>query len=95
MAKPSSRTGQAELASQDLQFAQEAAIGGLKEVTTGELAQGQAKDENVMQFGERTRFTGSMRFVYLHLALFGFWIVANLGWVPGVSPWTPRLSSWQ
>ena len=29
-----------------------------------------------------TRFTGSMRFVYLHLALFGFWIVANLGWVP-------------
>ena len=30
-----------------------------------------------------TRFTGSMRFVYLHLALFGFWIFANLGWVPG------------
>jgi uncharacterized membrane protein len=28
-----------------------------------------------------TRFTGSMLFVYLHLALFGFWIVANLGWV--------------
>jgi len=28
-----------------------------------------------------------MRFVYLHLALFGFWIVANLGSVPGVSPW--------
>jgi uncharacterized membrane protein len=26
-----------------------------------------------------TRFTGSMRFVYLHLAIFGFWIVANLG----------------
>jgi uncharacterized membrane protein len=25
-----------------------------------------------------TRFTGSMRFVYLHLAAFGFWIVANL-----------------
>ena len=31
-----------------------------------------------------TRFTGSMLFVYLHLAVFGFWIVANLGWVPGV-----------
>src|SRR3954470_8527946 len=29
-----------------------------------------------------TRFTGSMRFVYLHLAFFGFWIVANLGWLP-------------
>jgi uncharacterized membrane protein len=36
-----------------------------------------------------TRFTGSMRFVYLHLALFGFWFVANLGWVPGVSAWDP------
>jgi uncharacterized membrane protein len=26
-----------------------------------------------------TRFTGSMPFVYLHLAIFGFWVVANLG----------------
>jgi uncharacterized membrane protein len=34
-----------------------------------------------------TRFTGSMTFVALHLALFGFWIVANLGWVPGVPQW--------
>src|SRR6476469_4154393 len=36
-----------------------------------------------------TRFTGSMRFVYLHLAIFGFWIIANLGWVPGVPSWDP------
>jgi uncharacterized membrane protein len=36
-----------------------------------------------------TRFTGSMRFVYLHLAFFGFWLVANLGWVPGVAAWDP------
>jgi uncharacterized membrane protein len=36
-----------------------------------------------------TRFTGSMLFVYLHLVLFGFWIVANLGWVPGVPSWDP------
>ncbi|HEV2748324.1 MAG TPA: DUF1003 domain-containing protein [Allosphingosinicella sp.] len=28
-----------------------------------------------------------MRFVWLHLAVFGFWIVANLGWVPGVPQW--------
>jgi uncharacterized membrane protein len=34
-----------------------------------------------------TRFTGSMRFVYIHLAVFGFWVVANLGWVPGVPKW--------
>jgi uncharacterized membrane protein len=33
------------------------------------------------------RFTGSMPFVYLHLLVFGFWVVANLGWVPGVRPW--------
>ena len=29
-----------------------------------------------------TGFTGSMRFVYLHLAIFGTWIVVNLGWTP-------------
>jgi uncharacterized membrane protein len=34
-----------------------------------------------------TRFTGSMMFVYLHLAFFGFWIVANLGWIPGIPTW--------
>ncbi|EWY38538.1 membrane protein [Skermanella stibiiresistens SB22] len=36
-----------------------------------------------------TRFTGSMTFVYLHLATFGSWIVANLGWIPGVPQWDP------
>jgi uncharacterized membrane protein len=30
-----------------------------------------------------------MRFVYLHLAFFGLWIVANLGWLPGVPSWDP------
>ena len=34
-----------------------------------------------------TRFTGSILFVYIHLAIFGFWIIANLGWVPGVPKW--------
>jgi uncharacterized membrane protein len=34
-----------------------------------------------------TRFTGSMLFVYIHLALVGFWIIANLGWIPGVPRW--------
>lgn len=34
-----------------------------------------------------TRFSGSMTFVYLHLAFFGFWMLANLGWVPGVPIW--------
>ena len=34
-----------------------------------------------------TAFTGSMLFVLIHLVLFGGWIVANLGWVPGVPKW--------
>lgn len=36
-----------------------------------------------------TRFSGSMGFVYLHVAIYGFWIVANLGWAPGIVPWDP------
>ena len=36
-----------------------------------------------------TRFTGSMRFVYIHAVLFGGWIVWNLGWVPGARPFDP------
>ncbi|TDH58350.1 DUF1003 domain-containing protein [Dankookia rubra] len=36
-----------------------------------------------------TRFTGSMRFVYLHLALYGAWIAVNLGIVPGVPKFDP------
>jgi uncharacterized membrane protein len=39
--------------------------------------------------GAITGFTGSMAFVYLHLAFFGFWIVANLGLIPGVPQWDP------
>src|SRR5215208_4108487 len=34
-----------------------------------------------------TRFTGSMSFVYLHLLIFGLWIVANLHWIPGIPAW--------
>ena len=36
-----------------------------------------------------TRFTGSMRFVYIHALLFGGWILWNLGWVPGLVPFDP------
>jgi uncharacterized membrane protein len=36
-----------------------------------------------------TRFSGSMRFVYLHGLVYAAWIVANLGWIPGVEPWDP------
>ena len=36
-----------------------------------------------------THFAGSMPFVYLHLLVFGGWIVINLGWVPMVPAFDP------
>jgi uncharacterized membrane protein len=36
-----------------------------------------------------TRFTGSMVFVYVHLALVGGWVAANLGFIPGVPAFDP------
>ncbi len=36
-----------------------------------------------------TRFTGSLKFVYIHLVLFGLWILINLGWIPGVPRFDP------
>jgi uncharacterized membrane protein len=36
-----------------------------------------------------TDFTGSMLFVYLHIAAFGAWVVLNLQWIPGISAWDP------
>lgn len=35
-----------------------------------------------------SRFTGSMLFVYIHLVLFGGWILINLGWLP-IEPFDP------
>lgn len=37
-----------------------------------------------------TAFTGSMLSVYLHIAVFGFWILANLGLLP-IEAWDPSL----
>lgn len=36
-----------------------------------------------------TSFTGSMPFVYLHLLIYGSWILINLGAVPGVPKFDP------
>jgi uncharacterized membrane protein len=35
-----------------------------------------------------TGFTGSMAFVYIHLVMFGVWIIWNLGWL-GLKPFDP------
>jgi uncharacterized membrane protein len=36
-----------------------------------------------------TAFTGSMRFVYLHLALYTIWILTNIGVIPGLPKFDP------
>ena len=38
-----------------------------------------------------TRFTGSMQFVYIHVAAFSTWIAVNLGVIPHVAPFDPTL----
>ena len=53
-----------------------------------------ADEERTKRRSERiadriTRFTGSMRFVYIHLALFGTWILVNLGVVPALPRFDP------
>jgi len=39
--------------------------------------------------GAITRFSGSMKFVYLHIAVYGGWIIANLDFIPGVPQFVP------
>lgn len=39
--------------------------------------------------GAISRFSGTMRFVYVHVVAYGFWILANLGLVPGVPEFDP------
>lgn len=44
-----------------------------------------------------TRFTGSMPFVYIHLALFGGWVLINLNLIPRMRPFDPTfviLATW-
>lgn len=36
-----------------------------------------------------TAFTGSMTFVYLHLAAVAFWMGVTTGWLPVMEPWDP------
>jgi uncharacterized membrane protein len=57
------------------------------------LLQQRHKEESKKTFEEKladkvTRFTGNMFFVYLHLILFGTWIIWNLGWL-GFEPFDP------
>jgi uncharacterized membrane protein len=58
------------------------------------LQERREREEATASFEERiggaiTRFSGTMRFVYLHVIAYGFWIAANLGFVPGVPKFDP------
>jgi uncharacterized membrane protein len=51
-------------------------------------------EEAAASFGSRlaeriTAFTGSMTFVLIHLILYGGWILANIGWLPGIARFDP------
>ncbi len=35
-----------------------------------------------------TRFAGSMAYVYIHLVVYGLWVIWNLGWI-GIKPFDP------
>ncbi|MBV9377475.1 MAG: DUF1003 domain-containing protein [Alphaproteobacteria bacterium] len=52
------------------------------------------REEATATFEERiargiTRFSGTMQFVYVHIVVYGFWILINLGVVPGVPKFDP------
>lgn len=38
-----------------------------------------------------TEFTGSMPFVYIHVLIFGLWILVNIRWLPLMNPFDPSL----
>lgn len=58
------------------------------------LQERRQREDETATFEERvagaiTRFSGSMRFVYVHVVVYGFWILVNLGLVPGVPEFDP------
>jgi uncharacterized membrane protein len=69
-------------------------LGSVLERNIAALQRRRAHEAETAAFEERvadaiTRFAGSMRFVYLHLAVFGGWILANLGVFPGIPAFDP------
>src|SRR5204863_8893861 len=69
-------------------------LGTVLERNIQALKERRTREEAEAGFQERlaqaiTRFTGSMGFVCLHLAVFGVWILINLGLVPGVGLFDP------
>jgi uncharacterized membrane protein len=58
------------------------------------LQERREREEATATFEERiagaiTRFSGTMKFVYVHVVVYGFWIIANLDFIPGVPKFDP------
>jgi uncharacterized membrane protein len=63
-----------------------------EEKAVAALLEERKNEEKALTFSERlaeriTRFAGSMRFVAVHVFLYGIWIVVNLPFMP---PWIPK-----
>jgi uncharacterized membrane protein len=55
------------------------------------LVEHAAEAERASSTGDRlavviSRFAGSMRFIYFHVAAVGLWVAINRGWLPGIRP---------
>jgi uncharacterized membrane protein len=77
----------------DQSFPKKSAMAAVVERNIHALLARRMQDEQRLAWQDRladriTRFTGSMRFVYLHVLLYGAWIALNLGWLP-IKPFDP------
>jgi uncharacterized membrane protein len=72
----------------------ETELAGIVDRNIAALVERRRQEERQKSFQERladriTAFTGSMPFVYLHLVVYGLWIMINLGWIPGIPKFDP------
>ena len=87
-ARPKSWDADAEPSAPGLNWVLERNIEALMERRRGEAAAATGEERFVTAI---TRFAGSMVFIYVHLMIFGFWIVANIWGLPGIPRFDPSL----
>jgi uncharacterized membrane protein len=68
------------------------ALGPVLDRNIETLRQRRRREERLASWQDRiaeatTHFAGTMLFVCIHVVVFGFWIMANLRWIPGVPTW--------
>ncbi len=73
--------------------ARDSGVSGIVEGNIHELLEHRRRQQKERGLQDRIAsgigaFTGSMPFVYIHIAIFGSWIVINLGWTP-IKPFDP------